>query len=190
VSLDKPRTPQRPADDEASDVALACEGDRDAFERLYRLHVARIYGLARRMGGLERVDDLTQNVFVHAWVKLRTFRGESRFGTWLYRLAVNIIVEELRRPGNRTLWQDADEDVMRNLSVAPADNESSLDLAAAVERLPEGARRVFLLHDVEGYVHREIGKLVGITPGTSKGQLHRARMILRRYLGATWTEPS
>jgi RNA polymerase sigma-70 factor (ECF subfamily) len=176
-------TAQRPTEDEAADVGLACGGDREAFERLYRLHVARIHGLACRMGGIDRAEDLTQDVFVRAWEKLRSFRGESQFGTWLYRLAINLIVEDRRRPASRWRRQDDDGEVLRNLSVRPANAAFTIDFEAAVNLLPEAARKVFVLHDVEGYKHREIGKLVGITSGTSKGQLHRARMILRRYLG-------
>jgi RNA polymerase sigma-70 factor (ECF subfamily) len=163
-------------------VTLACGGDRDAFERLYRRHVGRIHGLARRMVGGELADDLTQDVFVRAWEKLHTFRAEARFGTWLYRLAVNVIVEDRRRTASRPR-ADGDENLMASLSVPPADSVGAVDLRAALDRLPSGARQVFVLHDVEGYKHREIGKLVGISSGTSKGQLHRARMILRRCLG-------
>jgi RNA polymerase sigma-70 factor (ECF subfamily) len=172
---------QSQADDETADVALARDGDRDAFERLYRRHVARIRGLARRMAGLEVADDLTQDIFVRAWQKLGSYRGESQFGTWLYRLAVNVIIEDRRKAGARPRILD-DEDTMKSLPVAAADGVAAIDIASAVDRLPEGARQVFVLHDVEGYKHREIGRLVGITTGTSKGQLHRARLVLRRYL--------
>ncbi len=133
------------------------------------------------MAGDAAADDLTQDVFVRAWQKLHTFRAESRFGTWLYRLAVNVIVEDRRKGSNA--WQRVDDEtIVANVPVSPADTPLAVDLAAAVERLPDGARQIFILHDVEGYKHREIGKLVGITTGTSKGQLHRARMVLRRYL--------
>jgi RNA polymerase sigma factor (sigma-70 family) len=172
---------QSQADDETADVALARDADRDAFERLYRRHVARIRGLARRMAGPEAADDLTQDVFVRAWQKLGSYRGESQFGTWLYRLAVNVIIEDRRKAGARRRILD-DEDAVGTLSVAAADGVAAIDIASAVDRLPEAARQVFVLHDVEGYKHREIGQLVGIATGTSKGQLHRARLVLRRYL--------
>lgn len=173
---------------ESRDVTLARRGDRDAFERLYRQHVGRIRGLACRMVGRDLADDLTQDVFVRAWEKLGTYRAESQFGTWLYRLAVNVIVEDRRRFARRPR-QEADEDLVSGLSVPPADNVNAVDLAAAVDRLPDGARQIFVLHDVEGYKHREIGKLIGISSGTSKGQLHRARMMLRRYLGTVSGRP-
>jgi RNA polymerase sigma factor (sigma-70 family) len=181
ASLSEDRTTQAPIDDEAADVALAGKGDREAFGRLYRRHVGRIHGLAGRMAGAEAADDLTQEVFVRAWMKLNTFRAESRFGTWLYRVAINVIVECRRRGLNE--WRQVDDDrAMRHVPAAPADTPLAVDLAAAVGRLPDGARQVFVLHDVEGYKHHEIGKLVGIATGTSKWQLHRARMILRRHL--------
>jgi len=134
------------------------------------------------MAGYEAADELTQDVFIRAWEKLPTFRGDSQFGTWLYRLAVNVIIESRRTAARRAWLQGDDEDAVRNVSVAAADAVASLDMEAAVQRLPEGARQVFVLHDVEGYKHREIGRILGVTAGTSKGQLHRARMILRRYL--------
>ena len=189
-SLTEQCSAQRGADTEAADVALACAGDKDAFERLYRLHVARIHGLACRMAGFELAEDLTQDAFVRAWEKLRTFRGDSQFGTWLYRLAINVIVEERRKPTSRWRRHDDDDDELRNLSVQPENAAFAIDFEAAVNRLPDAARQVFVLHDVEGYKHREIGELVGIAAGTSKGQLHRARMILRRYLGAGRAQPS
>jgi RNA polymerase sigma-70 factor, ECF subfamily len=133
------------------------------------------------MAGRDAADDLTQDVFVRAWEKLSTFRAESRFGTWLYRLAVNVIVESLRR--GKKAWRRVDDDeAIAALPAAPLDGAARLDLAAAFEHLPEGARQIFVLHDVEGYKHREIARLARITTGTSKGQLHRARRILRRYL--------
>jgi len=174
--------------DEAADVSLARDGDREAFERLYRRHVPRILGLARRMAGADAADDLVQDVFVRAWQKLPTFRAEAAFGTWLYRLAVNVIVEDHRKRAHA--WRQVDDEAaVANTSVAPVDTTLAVDLSAAVERLPAGARQVFVLHDVEGYKHREIGKLVGISTGTSKGQLHRARMALRRFLRVGSREP-
>jgi RNA polymerase sigma-70 factor (ECF subfamily) len=129
-------------------------------------------------------DDLAQDVFVRAWEKIDTFRGDARFGTWLFRLAVNIIIEERRTRARRPVAEDGDGEATLTLAVAPEDGVFALDFEAAVERLPPGARQVFVLHDVEGYRHRELASLIGITSGTSKGQLHRARMILRKYLGA------
>ena len=163
-------------------MTLAREGDQQAFERLYRRHIARVRGLARRMAGGDAADELTQDVFVLAWQKLGTFRGEARFSTWLHRLAVNLIVESHRSRARRALYQDDDGDAVDLAVSRPTDGVFAMDFAQAVDRLPEGARHVFVLHDVEGYKHREIGRLLGIATGTSKGQLFRARMLLRRLL--------
>jgi RNA polymerase sigma-70 factor (ECF subfamily) len=164
-------------------VALARQGDEAAFERLYRANVGRIHGLARRMAGYDAADELTQDVFVRAWEKLDGFRGDSQFGTWIYRLAVNVIIERRRSVARRSLMETHDEETVLDLKgVAPMDGVAAMDLRAALDRLPEGARQVFLLHDVEGYKHHEIGRLLGIAVGTSKGQLHRARLMLRRGL--------
>lgn len=179
--------PQRAAQviDDATDVALATQGDQSAFERLYQAHVRRIYGLTTRMAGPREADELTQDIFVRAWQKLHTFRGESSFATWLHRLAVNVVIED-RRGTSRRAWRNVDDEVaIDRAAVAPRDSAFAMDFEAAVAALPEGARQVFVLHDVEGYKHQEIGRTMGIAEGTSKGQLHRARMMLRRHLGRT-----
>ncbi len=170
------------ADSERADVALAAAGDQRAFERLYRSHVNRIHSLVRRMvGGEAEADELTQDVFVRAWQRLSGFRGEASLGTWLHRLAVNHVLNWFKGEarGRRHFDPDADADLS---AVAHAAPEVQWDLEAALQRLPPGARQVFVLHDVEGYRHEEIGRLLGVTAGTSKAQLHRARMLLRGYL--------
>jgi len=169
---------------ETSDVALAARGDAQAFRRLYEGHVDRVHSLARRMAGCERAAELTQDVFVRAWQKLHTFRGEAKFGTWLHRLAVNLIIS--RRSAfatERARFLDA-EDVLDRIESKPARPDLGMDFEAAIARLPSGARTIFVLHDVEGYRHHEIGELLGVTTGTTKAQLHRARMLLRGHLGA------
>jgi len=164
------------------DVVKAARGDVAAFERLYRAHVARIHSLARRMAGPADADELTQDAFVRAWQKLGTFRGDSAFGTWLYRLAVNVIIERFRaRRVEQARWIDS-EPVFAVTAGPAATPALRMGLEAALEHLPDGARRIFVLHDVEGYKHAEIGSLLGISIGTSKAQLHRARMLLRRHL--------
>ena len=186
---DTPVLPQplRPAvDDVAREyLAKAVLGDVDAFERLYRAHVARVHSLARRMAGADRADELTQDVFVRAWQKLSLFRGESAFSTWLHRLAVNVIIERFRSQATeRARFIDADVESEPIATAVPVAHTDRLALEAAVERLPDGARRIFVLHDVEGYKHDEIAGLLGIATGTSKAQLHRARTLLRRHLGS------
>ena len=145
--------------------------------------MARIRGLACRMAGFDAADELTQDVFIHAWEKLASFRSEAMFGTWLYRLAINLIVERRRSRARRLAFFHDDEDAVRQAAAPAADSVVAIDLEAALDRLPEGARQVFVLHDVEGFKHEEIGRLLDIAEGTSKGQLHRARMMLRTYLG-------
>jgi RNA polymerase sigma-70 factor, ECF subfamily len=183
--LNRSPTPDRaaaPGASEAADVALAASGDQRAFERLYRRHVARVHSLARRMaGGDADPDELTQDVFVRAWQRLGTYRGEAAFGTWLHRLAVNVILNwrrgvaaERRRTA---VGADAEALEARHRPAGEA-----LDLEQAIGRLPAGARQVFVLHDVEGFRHEEVAAMMGVTPGTSKAQLHRARMLLRRHL--------
>jgi len=169
------------ADADAVDAALAASGDAHAFERLYRRHVNRIHTLVRRMLG-DEVDDVTQEVLIRAWQKLGSFRGESAFGTWLHRLAVNVVLNHRASRGRfRQRFLEEPESGLDApaRSTQPA---TRVDFEAAMERLPEGARQIFVLHDVEGYRHEEIAGMLGISPGTSKSQLHYARMALRKHL--------
>ncbi|MBI2071477.1 MAG: RNA polymerase sigma factor [Gemmatimonadetes bacterium] len=168
--------------EDAADVALAQSGDAQAFERLYRAQVARIHSLARRMVGPAEADELTQDVFVRGWQKLHTFRGEAAFGTWLHRLGVNVMLAYRGAQGARRRYLDQDADPAEVGKTRPASLELRLDFETAIGRLPPGARQIFVLHDVEGYKHEEIAGMLGITAGTSKAQLHRARMALRRHL--------
>lgn len=170
------------ASSEARDVGLAREGDPDAFERLYRSHVPRIHSLARRMGGPDVADDLTQEIFIRAWRKLHTFRQEAAFGTWLYRLAMNLILsrrEQIRRRESRT---EAGEGALAGFTSRDRNPGLKVDMESAVATLPDGARQVFVLYDVEGYSHGEIARMLEISSGTSKSQLHRARALLRERL--------
>jgi RNA polymerase sigma factor (sigma-70 family) len=182
-SLD--RTPDHQlaqGDSERADVALAAAGDQQAYERLYRAHVARIHSLVRRMvGGDGDADELVQDAFVRAWQRLSTFRGESAFGTWLHRLTVNLVLNwQKSRTRGRKLF---DDDAMIELSAGRRETpEEAMDLESALKELPKGARQIFVLHDVEGFKHEEIADLLDITSGTSKAQLHRARMLMRRHL--------
>ena len=169
------------ADSIAADTALAASGDASAFERLYRTHVARVHTLVRRMLDADEADDVTQDVFIRAWQKLSTFRGEAAFGTWLHRLAVNVVLARRKNVGVERGRFIADDDP-EEASAARETPELSLDFEEALARLPEGARQVFVLHDVEGYRHEEIARMLGVVPGTSKSQLHHARMALRRHL--------
>jgi len=169
------------------DVALAAAGDRRAFERVYREHVNRVFSLCVRMTGERGVaEELTQDVFVRAWEKLAQFRGESAFGTWLHRLTVNVVLNHRKSVGRQQSRLGGDDDegdgveaLAGRLGPAPGDR---MDIEAAIAKLPPGARKVFVLHDVEGYKHEEIADMLGITSGGSKAQLHRARLLLREAL--------
>ena len=119
---------------------------------------------------------------MRAWQKLGTFRGEAAFGTWLHRLAVNVILARRETLGTRRKRYVEGDMVLETVPSRRATPETSMDFEAAMERLPEGAREVFVLHDVEGYRHEEIAQMLGLATGTSKSQLHRARMALRQHL--------
>lgn len=178
-----PREPERglgAAD--LSDARRAQAGDVRAFERLYRAHVGRIHGLARRMIGTDSADEVTQDVFVRAWQKIGSFRGESAFGTWLHRLAVNVMLTRRAWLGTQRSRWSSDDTAIELASAPPARTDAGIDMEAAIAKLPEGARQVFVLHDVEGYRHEEIARFLGVTSGTTKAQLHRARGMLRRHL--------
>jgi RNA polymerase sigma-70 factor (ECF subfamily) len=164
------------------DVARAAGGDPDAFERLYRATVDRVYALARRMAGEDVAEDLTQEVYLRAWRKLGTFRGDASFATWLHRLAVNLILSRRETLRKREARHVQGEGLLETLAARVKVPGLRLDMEAAMGKLPEGARRVFVLYDVEGYSHEEIAGTLGISVGTSKSQLHRARMMLRGHL--------
>ena len=172
-----------------SDVAQAAAGDRVAFERLYRQHVNRVFSLCARMvADRTRAEELTQDVFVRAWEKLHLFRGESSFSTWLHRLTVNVVLNARKSEGRqRSRFEETDDesggiDALPGVVGMPLAPGDLLDLEAAVAKLPPGARRVFVLHDVEGYKHEEIAEMLGVTSGATKAQLHRARLLLREAL--------
>jgi len=165
-------------------VRLAQQGDQDAFEQLYRLHAGRVYALCLRMAGdAVEARRLTQDVFVRVWERLRLYRAESAFSTWLHRLAVNVVLADRRAAGRRTRRVVTATDAPAHDGPArQAWSPEQLDLERAIAGLPPGARAVFVLYDVEGYGHEEIAALTGIAVGTSKAQLHRARRLLREAL--------
>src|SRR2546421_3144876 len=136
----------------------------------------------RDVVGPDSADDIAQDVFVRAWTKLPTFRGEAAFGTWLHRLAVNVILaRRTTLSTERGRYHDS-ADILDGVAGRPAAPELSMDFEEAIGRLPDGARQVFVLHDIEGYRHEEIADMLGIVAGTSKSQLHHARMGLRRHI--------
>ena len=169
-------------------VARVRAGDFDAFEALYREHAARLYTLACRMAGSpEDGEDLLQEIFLQAYRKLGSFKGDSSIGTWLYRLAVNQCLDVLRgRQSKMARVTDSldDEGAAEPAAVAPVvpTAVSRLDLDRAIAKLPQGCRAAFILHDVEGFEHNEVAKLLGVSEGTSKSQVHKARLRLRGLL--------
>jgi RNA polymerase sigma-70 factor (ECF subfamily) len=161
--------------------------DVPAFEELYRQHSARLFNLAWRMCGTRAdAEDLLQEIFLLAYRKLPEFRGDSSVGTWLYRLAMNRCLDHLK--SRQTRASDAttplDEQTMPTRKLSGDGGIKRLDLERAIARLPEGARAAFLLHDVEGFQHQEIAAILGISEGTSKSQVHKARLRLRALLTA------
>ena len=168
---------------ETVDVQRAAAGDHAAFERLYRDHVGRVYALCVRMVDEQSAEDLTQEVFIRAWSKLATFKGKAQFGTWLHRLAVNHVLSK-RATQRKREARNAGGDSLLSRVMAPTRRSSghALDIESAIGRLPARARDVFVLYDVEGYSHDEIAETMGVSVGTSKSQLHRARMLMRQHL--------
>ena len=174
-------------------ISLAQRGDGSAFELLYQLHCKRVYALCLRMVGVaNEAQDLTQEAFLQMFRKIHTFRGESAFSTWLHRLTANIVLMHFRKkrlistPFEDMNTTDEESDGPR-LELPAVDLRLAglfdrLDLQIAMDRLPKGCKAVFLLHDVQGYQHNEIAKLLGFSTGASKSQLHKARKRLRSYL--------
>lgn len=181
---------------EAEAIQRAQRGDAQAFEFLYRLHNRRVYALCLRMlGNPSDAEDLTQEAFLQLFRKISTFRGESAFSTWLHRLAVNVVLMRLRKKSLPTDSLDEpsepDEETSgprRDVGAPDLRLAGSIDrvnLQRCVEQLPPGYRAVFVLHDVQGYEHNEIAKIMGCSIGNSKSQLHKARMRLRELLQET-----
>jgi RNA polymerase sigma-70 factor (ECF subfamily) len=179
-------------DARTGDAALAARiaaGDLTAFEEVYRVHASRLYNLAWRMlGNAADAEDALQEAFLQAFRKIGSFKADAALGTWLYRLAMNLCLDRLRsrttRDGRHTESLDG-HPAPHRVAVAPREMTATrLELERAIGRLPEGARAAFVLHDVEGFDHREVGAILGVSEGTSKSQVHKARMKLREWLTA------
>jgi RNA polymerase sigma-70 factor, ECF subfamily len=171
-------------DDEHDLIRRARDRDTHAFEKLYRIHVPRIYAVCLRMtADVRRAEEFTQAAFVSAWQKLGLFREGSAFSSWLHSIAVNAVLNDLRSSQRRTKRVFATDDLEAvETPRPPPDSGARLDLEQAVATLPRQARAIFVLHEVEGYSHDEIGTMMGIAEGTSKVQLHRARKLLQEAL--------
>jgi RNA polymerase sigma-70 factor (ECF subfamily) len=174
-------------DEDTSTEALvkrAQGGDARAFEALYRRLVGRIYALCLRMSrDAQRAEELTQDVFVRAWERMETFRGDSKFTTWLHRLAVNVVLQAGRTKGRRESREELVEEPGRYLRrVKEAMPGTRMDLERAIAELPEGAREVLVLRDIQGYKYQEIADMQKVALGTVKAQIHRARKMVREKL--------
>lgn len=165
-------------------VDRAQRGEQRAFEALYRQHVGRVHALCLRMvGDRTRAEELTQDAFVRAWDRLDSFRGDAAFGTWLHRLTVNVVLQARRSTKRRLKRVETRETLAGIESASTRDRPvDRVDIERAVATLPDGAKAVFLLHDVHGYRHQEIADMMGLAVGTTKAQLHRARKLLREVL--------
>ena len=179
----------------------ATSGDDSAFEQIYRAHSPRVFALCLRMSGSrQRAADLTQDVFVHVWERLGSWRGEAALSSWIHRLTVNLVLSNVRTDQRRQKREMNDQSSGENEDaettrpqagtrpkaegvVRPASVLEAVDLERAIAALPNGARTVFVLHDVEGYQHDEIAKMTGTAEGTCRAQLHRARKLLMEALG-------
>lgn len=169
-------------------IARCRNGDLSAFEELYRQHAGRLFALACRMTPTRAdAEDLLQEIFLLAHRKLDTFKGDSALSTWLYRLGMNVCLDFVRSRHARALRftdsLDEDEPTAPPPRTAPLDGITRIDLERAIAELPAGCRAAFLLHDVEGFEHHEVAAMLGVSTGTSKSQVHKARLKLRSLLG-------
>jgi len=194
--VSRPRRTESSDLSEADAIRLAQQGDTAAFERIYRLHNRRVYALCLRMvGNTAEAEDLTQEAFLQLFRKIHTFRGDSAFSTWLHRLSVNVVLMKLRK---KTLPETSLEETTEPDEETGGPRKDvggpdllltgSLDrvnLQRAIDQLPPGYRAAFVLHDIQGYEHNEIAKIMGCSIGNSKSQLHKARMRLRELLQET-----
>ncbi|MGH7678061.1 MAG: RNA polymerase sigma factor [Gemmatimonadaceae bacterium] len=180
--------------DERTLARRATSGDDSAFEQIYRAHSPRVFALCLRMSGSrQRAADLTQDVFVHVWERLSSWRGEAALSSWIHRLTVNLVLSNVRSDQRRQKREMSDQSPDNSDEtdrpatraegvVRPASVLEAVDLERAIAGLPNGARTVFVLHDVEGYQHDEIAKMTGTAEGTCRAQLHRARKLLMEAL--------
>ncbi len=165
-------------------VREAQRGDAQAYEAVYRACVGRVYSLCLRMvGSAPEAEELTQDVFVRAWQRLETYRGDSRFTTWLHRLAVNVVLQHRRTQGRRWARETLTDDPAKfGHAAGRATPATRIDLERAIETLPPKAQEVLILRDVEGYKYREVAELTGVAVGTVKAQVHRARRMVQEAL--------
>jgi RNA polymerase sigma-70 factor, ECF subfamily len=165
-------------------ITRAKAGNHGAFAEIYRIHVGRVYGVCLRiLGDRSRAEEATQQVFIRSWMKLDSFRGESSFGSWLHRVAVNVTLNELKASASMQISDYSLDDLpAQSASQGSHSREMQMDLEKAIAALPAGARVVFVLHEIEGLNHKDIADKLGLANGTCKAQLSRARKLLREAL--------
>ena len=170
-------------DEERELVARAKRGDVHAFAALYRAHASHVFGVCVRLAADRvRAEELLQDVFVRIWERLASYRGDAAVGTWIYRLAVNTVLEADRTDARRRARIENDNTRDGAIEARDLSIEHRIDLEHALAALPPGARRAFVLHDIEGYQHHEIARMTGLAEGTIRAQLHRARQLLMEAL--------
>lgn len=178
-------TYERPvAWDEDALIRAAQAGESDSFERIYEIYVRRMYALSLRMvSDHQTAEELTQDIFVRAWEAIRSFRFESTFGTWLHRLGTNVVLGHIRSSKRRDerVTQGVDLETYQG-GLRNAMPDTKMDLEKAIALLPDGAKEVLILHDIQGYRYREIAELMNVAEGTVKSQLNRARRLVREAL--------
>lgn len=179
---------ERPQDTDFALAQKSAAGDTAAFEELYHRHFRRVYALCLRMtSDPVQAEDLTQDVFIQLFNKIGSFRGESAFTTWLHRMTVNQVLMHFRKRSTKSEIT-TDDDETPDQIVKGTENPNAMPiidriaLEKAIQQLPVGYRTVFVLHDVEGYEHAEIAQMMGVAEGTSKSQLHKARLKLRKFI--------
>jgi len=164
-------------------ISRVLAGDPSAERALYDAHVDRVFRLAFRMAGdMDRAQDYTQETFIRAFSRLQTFRGDAALSTWLGSIAISVTLNGLRKVRRRNEREVGLDDFTPGHTRPEAEPDLKTRLNQAIDDLPEGYRAVFVMHDVEGYTHEEIGASLGVHPGTSKAQLFRARARLREKL--------
>jgi RNA polymerase sigma-70 factor, ECF subfamily len=173
--------------DDFSLAKMASEGNLESFETIYRRHYRRVYNLCLRMlNDVSEAEDLTQEVFIQLYRKIKSFRGDSAFSTWLYRLTVNQVLMHFRKKQvkNEKTTEDGEmpPQIINQESTSNVNQIDKIAIEKAIKQLPRGYRTVFVLHDIEGFEHEEIAKMLGLSVGTSKSQLHKARLKLRNLL--------
>ena len=182
-----PDAKSRPETGDDQALALRAQaGDMGAFEQLYRRYVGRVHAVCLRLAGnRSTAEECTQDAFVKAWESLKSFRGDSSFGTWVHRIAVNTVLERHRTQLRQAAWVTVkDDEILEAVPAPAAEPGHGIDLEQCIAELPPAARTVFVLFDVEGHSHEEIAQLTGLAVGTSKAHLHRARQLLRARLEA------